>query len=532
MTKIAVFLVGPPGCSKTLSLNLIKNEMKGINSKSKFWKQYPQLFVTSFQGSITSTSHAIKQAFKKAQAHLNVWLEKKKKSEEKVNDELNGNDIISLVFIDEIGLCEISPLNPLKVLHSFLELDYKNKKNEEKIAFVGISNWRLDASKMNRGIYLNVFSPESSKKDMINTAYEISKIYSKSFIADENNAKLLKILSEVVYKYKLKLNNEQDPNKNFHGTRDFYNLIKSVVRNITNKKDCNPINEVFFSIESNYNGLLKQNECVSTRELEKEFIKNYPFENQNNFNIFNIRQLIGNNIIENESRFLLLVTQSAISQYLIMHILNEDNNDKEHIYYLGSLFEEDKFNEVYSTKVITKIKYYLEQPIILIFKNLSTTYASLYDLFNQRFTYSLGKKYTEISIRDVTTSALVDDNLRIIVLITKEALALQDPPFLNRFEKYVISYDSLLNQKEKDVAKKFFEIKNLFKLNEKLKINPEYELINFSEDEIKGILFNSKSKNNETNLSYEDIILSKLSKTFPQELIAFINIYKKKNIMI
>ena len=162
---------------------------------------------------------------------------------------MNGNDIISLVFIDEIGLCEISPLNPLKVLHSFLELDYKNKKNEEKIAFVGISNWRLDASKMNRGIYLNVFSPESNKKDMINTAYEISKVYSKSFITDENNKKLLEILSEVVYKYKLKLNNEQDPNKNFHGTRDYYNLIKSVVRNIINKKDCNPIHEVFFSLK-------------------------------------------------------------------------------------------------------------------------------------------------------------------------------------------------------------------------------------------------------------------------------------------
>ena len=52
----------------------------------------------------------------------------------------NGNDIISLVFIDEIDLCEISLLNPLKLLHSFLELDYKNKKNEEKIVLIGISN--------------------------------------------------------------------------------------------------------------------------------------------------------------------------------------------------------------------------------------------------------------------------------------------------------------------------------------------------------------------------------------------------------
>ena len=87
----------------------------------------------------------------------------------------------------------------------------------------------------------------------------------------------------------LKLNNEQYTNKNFHGTRDYYNLIKSVLTTFTNKKDCNCINEVFFSIE---------------------------------------------------------------------------------IYYLGSLFEEDKFNKVYSTKVITKIKYYLEQSIILILKNL------------------------------------------------------------------------------------------------------------------------------------------------------------------
>ena len=34
--------------------------------------------------------------------------------------------------------------------------------------------------------------------------YEISKFYSKSFITDENNAKLLKNLSEFIYKYKLK----------------------------------------------------------------------------------------------------------------------------------------------------------------------------------------------------------------------------------------------------------------------------------------------------------------------------------------
>ena len=148
LTKIAVFLVGPPGCSKTLCLNLLKKSMKGINSKSKYWKLYPQLYVTSYQGSLTSTSKGIKEAFNRAENTLKKW--KEKKSNKKDEKEMDGNDIISLVFIDEIGLCEISPFNPLKVLHSYLELDI-----DDKISFVGISNWKLDASKMNRGIFIS-----------------------------------------------------------------------------------------------------------------------------------------------------------------------------------------------------------------------------------------------------------------------------------------------------------------------------------------------------------------------------------------
>ena len=58
-----------------------------------------------------------------------------------------------------------------------------------------------------------------------------------------------------------------------------------------NKKDCNLIDEVFFSIECNYNGLFKSNESSSSKAIEKELIKNYPLENENKFNKFNIIQL-------------------------------------------------------------------------------------------------------------------------------------------------------------------------------------------------------------------------------------------------
>jgi hypothetical protein len=48
-----------------------------------------------------------------------------------------------------MGLAEISKNNPLKVLHSLLE------GNNLEMAFVGISNWRLDASKIENLTLLN-----------------------------------------------------------------------------------------------------------------------------------------------------------------------------------------------------------------------------------------------------------------------------------------------------------------------------------------------------------------------------------------
>lgn len=55
------------------------------------------------------------------------------------------------MVLDEIGLAEQSKHNPLKVMHSLLE--------PPRVATVGISNWVLDASKMNRVITLSRTEP-------------------------------------------------------------------------------------------------------------------------------------------------------------------------------------------------------------------------------------------------------------------------------------------------------------------------------------------------------------------------------------
>jgi hypothetical protein len=57
-----------------------------------------------------------------------------------------GNYTKVILIFDEIGLAEISKSNPLKVLHGLLE--------NKLVVTIGISNWSLDASKMNRMISL------------------------------------------------------------------------------------------------------------------------------------------------------------------------------------------------------------------------------------------------------------------------------------------------------------------------------------------------------------------------------------------
>ena len=51
----------------------------------------------------------------------------------------------------EMGLAERSSNNPLKVMHHLLEKDKENS-----VPFLGISNWRLDASKINRTLSFTI----------------------------------------------------------------------------------------------------------------------------------------------------------------------------------------------------------------------------------------------------------------------------------------------------------------------------------------------------------------------------------------
>ena len=77
-TKIPIFILGKPGCSKSLSVQLINNAMKGISSNNSFFKKFPKMYVSTYQGSLNSTSEGVKAIFDKAREILKVSENKNK----------------------------------------------------------------------------------------------------------------------------------------------------------------------------------------------------------------------------------------------------------------------------------------------------------------------------------------------------------------------------------------------------------------------------------------------------------------------
>ena len=560
INKMPIITCGKPGRSKTLSFKIIQNSMKGEASKSLFCRQYKEITTFQIQGSLNTTSKEILDVFEKARHYQKNNLENKN----------------VVVFMDEMGLAEISDNNPLKVMHSELE------KEENKISFVGISNWFIDASKMNRVVYNVVQDPDEN--DLIETGKEIAISYG----ADGENysekyQNIIERLAKAYYKYINKKKIQNDKNQNFHGSRDFYSLIKSVMNDIINNKaildkfdneeDKDKANKLLNKIclnhiMRNFGGLED-----SIEEMKSLFFTDFEdiLNSLKEDNQYNMMKCIKENMNDEASRYLLLITDSSLSHELLDYILEEiyeerdlskknniinENKEKDGIelfdnknikkkeifkkYYSGSKFQADRNNILYSNEMLNKIKYQMETDNILILKDLESVYPALYELFNQSFTYLDKKKFVRLGSSE--SLSLVNNKFKVIVLVEKSQIDNQEEPFLNRFEKHIINFSSLLNQQLLSLEEEIYQtLKEINKININSKVNIEEKFkkyMNFiNEEEIKGLIYIASKKLNNIydengninkNLIIE-FVLQKIAPCFKEELMILISKYDFKN---
>ena len=521
--KVPLFIVGKPGCSKSLSVQLIN---KSMNSDNKIFNNLPKLILSSYQGSLGSTSEGVLQVFKAA----------RKKLENKNN---NKEDIISMVFFDEMGLAEHSKNNPLKVIHS--ELEYDLNEGDKKIAFVGISNWILDASKMNRGIYLSITPPDL--EDLIDTAKTIAITYDDT-LANKNN-EFFSNLAETYFNYKEILKTNYTKNEDFHGSRDFYHLTKNSMKSLLIKAKNTRNIEIdeqvkqttgVDSLERNFGGIEFDKEKTSLVLIKNEFRKKY--EKIYIQKKYDVLKRIEENISDKQSRYLLLISKSSVSNYLLKNILSDKKINKDSSFYIGSRFVKDQQSEEYTLKILNKVQLQMEQDKVLLLADLESVYPALYDLFNQNFTVMSNKNYARIAIGSSTnTYSLVNDGFKCIILVDQNNIENEEPPFLNRFEKHIISFEYLLPKKIADEADKIYEtIQNFVEMNlpekdnETFKLNYDIKklLVNCDKEEIQGIIY---SKYKEYEIKGEDVImqdlydyvLEKISLTLPQDILLFMH---------
>ncbi|CAF1321963.1 unnamed protein product [Rotaria sordida] len=435
LNRIPVILCGKPGSSKTLAVNIVLNNLKGNRSNQKLFQTLPELIPIPYQGSQNCTSENVMKLFECAEKYLDV--------------ERNTN-ILPVIVFDEIGLAELSSHNPLKVLHSKLEMETC------RYGFIGISNWSLDAAKMNRALYLPCADP--TVHDLRLTAETIAS----SLLETSNH--LIPIDTSIVrnlaaayfdlYEYM----NEQSKYKNYFGLRDFYSLIKGVVNDLIHAStEQESYTSVRRQLGINFDGIFD-----GSQFLWKRFCKYACQEcliEQEQPPTFN--QMIDRSLSLHNGRYLMLIgANESMFDYVERYINAKQQSTRTLI---GSSLTDDlitgtTYSEQYNRRVLMDIILYAETNVTLIIRRMDHIYANLYDLFNQNFDVSGTKKYCRITLGDLYHPRfLIHHDFFCVIFVRQQDLVRCDPPFLNRFEKHIIDIESLIHSCHLIIASNLLE---------------------------------------------------------------------------
>ncbi|CAF0876681.1 unnamed protein product [Rotaria sordida] len=428
VNRIPVILCGKPGCGKTSSVQIVMTNLKGKKSKDLYFQQLPPLIPVSYQGSQNCTSESVLKVFERA----NKYVEDKEK---------NGG-LLPVIVFDEIGLAELSPHNPLKVLHSKLEVD------SCRHGFVGLSNWRLDASKMNRALYLAC--PDPDENDLKSTADAILDAeISKNEQIKRPDDMIMKSLV-AAYNSLYQLTNRDRKCENYFGLRDYYAMMKSVVHDLVVPQQGQDLFECIRKhLKANFDGTWDASEYMWEKFCEyigqDNLIGRYK-------SVSKFDQILDQCLSARTGRYLMLISKNeSVIDYAEQHIRSKYTRYPFRSLIgsslSGDLFDGRTYTERYNYKVLMDVILYVETEVTLIMRRMGHLYDNLYDLFNQNFAVSAQKKFCRIALGDLYhPRCLVNENFYCIVFVEESDLPKCDLPFLNRFEKHVIDMQSLVHK--------------------------------------------------------------------------------------
>ena len=449
LNRVPVFLVGKPGTSKTLTLQIIASNLQGQQSPNAFWRRYPSVYVFPYQCSPMSDSSSIQHQF-----HMAVRYQE------------HANNTITVLLLDEVGLAEHSPDMPLKCLHGMLV--------NPPIAIVGLSNWVLDPAKMNRAVLVQ--RPEPDSNDISSTGESILGLPPKV------QAPLVDVLKKISRAYYYVYTHQKG--RDFIGMRDYYSLIKYLRSYLPKtlaelKKIQVPKDEIILAICRNFSGradILRDVLLVMCEELYgggsarlqpgnavpiSEELTIRDVEAMFDFKCPPLSNLIRKNLNSHAARHLMLLTKNSAALSLLFSC-GLVHRDKTKVI-IGSEFVEDD-TELYLVQQMNEVKLAMATGKVIVLMNADNMYEALYDVLNQRYLIKkdnmTGKvqKLLRLAIGSRSSLCPVEEGFRIIVIAEQEyAYRELDLPLLNRFEKQIFSPTQVLGKGMRQVSEAVYQ---------------------------------------------------------------------------
>lgn len=417
VTHTPLIIVGAPGSSKTLSFNQAIANLKGQESKNILFRDdiFCSLDPHYYQCSRRTTSNEIEIVFSRA---IN-----RQRSHQHFN-----LPIICVVFMDEAGLPEESH-ESLKVIHYHLD--------KQEVSFVAITNHMLDAAKTNRAITL--FRPKASDEDLMTIA--------KGCFCSDTLTRDPDVVVKLCQPYSECMKDSEF--SRFFGQRDFIQLITYLRRKRDKGQVLSP-QLLLMALERNFNGSDKfENIC-------KKFLQvnDMSFEECVKRPVLKVLQDSLNDkpqpqdSTENEVRYKLIIDPSEDNS-LVRVLFSIGVMDRQNArFFMCSYFPED--GEVQKISTIATIRHSATKGHTVIMSQTDDIHESFYDLFNLRFRRIDDPKcdnpryYANIAIGAHHKPCRVHHNFQCVVVIKKSEVEHTPAPFLNRFEKYLISHHSVL----------------------------------------------------------------------------------------
>jgi hypothetical protein len=501
LNRVPVFVVGKPGTSKSLSLELIASNLNGQSSESEFFRQFPAVEIFSYQCSPLSTSTGIEQCFEHAARY-----------------QQNASNTQVVVLLDEVGLAEQSPYRPLKVLHALLE--------EAQVAVVGISNWQLDLAKMNRAVHLQ--RPEPLVRDLEQTALGI--VRSRHL---EGALRGLSAAYHHVY--------NTQPMPDFFGLRDFYSLVKYLHAHLAEHGNALTEELLRTAIHRNFGGIPSARDLIERAFLDRTSVSATPSSSttlstsssstssssttaglpaaahlsssssssaaspvssssasfafnastsspsfssssssssssslrsrssDNSLTSLQSRassilqsaraatgslsavSLIHANLIDEEARHLMIMSDGGDEACLrLCFQLGLLDHGRVAVLF-GSDFEGDR-NELETCLAIQRLKRWMAEGRVCAVVRGDGLFESLYDMLNQHYIIYEGRRFVRLALGTHSRLCPVHPRFRLLVTIDRRRALALAPPLLNRFEKQVLQRRTLLTPLQRRLA--------------------------------------------------------------------------------